>query len=578
MLRVKSVWWSVFAVVLVLGLLLSACAPATPQVIEKVVKETVVVKETAVVEKEVTKVVEKEVTKVVEKVVTPTPEKPVVGGKLIIAIASADTLDPHMSGDGNAMLVSQLLGATLVAKNLEGKYIPYLAESWKSSADGLTWDFALRKDVKFHNGTPMTAKDYVWTIQRLLDPATKATQAGRMRAVTSVEAVDDYTLRMKLGAPYPVLLEQLSNTAVVQPLSKAAVEKAGDQFGRQPVGVGPYVFKEWRTGERIVIERNPDYKWGPAIGQNTGPYYIQTIEFRILPEPATVLAALEAGDVDFAPVQVQDLKRVQESKKFQIIEALTSGHLPSVYFNLAKPVFADLRVRQALNAAVDRNALIKIVAQGAAVAQYGPLSPDIPDYWPGVEYVSVGYDVNKAKALLKDAGYAPGSDGIMAKGGQPLKLTMDITTAYTKLAEVLQEQFKAIGVDVKIQSVDPGVSLNNLFAGTYEVSLTGMSGSESDLLYRVFHATRVGALNVWHHKDAEFDKLLDATRATVDPTARLATVQQVQEYIVKQSYFIPLYSAKYFNAVNVRVRGVTPDPRQLLPLKAQFNDAYIKDK
>src|SRR5207245_4417429 len=129
---------------------------------------------------------------------------------------------------------------------------------------------------------------------------------GRLDAIDTVTATDDYTLRIKLKSPYPILLEQLSNQATNQPLEKAAVDKAGDQFSRMPLGVGPYKIVEWKTGERVVLERNPDFNWGPAFGANRGPWRIQTLEFRIIPEAATILSGLDSGEIDVASITGKD--------------------------------------------------------------------------------------------------------------------------------------------------------------------------------------------------------------------------------------------------------------------------------
>ena len=183
----------------------------------------------------------------------PAPRSPhkMSGDTMVFAITSFDTLDIHMSGDGNAMGITWLLGATLVARDNEANYHPWLATSWETSEDNLLWTFHLRDDVTYSDGRPLTAADYAWTITRLLDPETGAPQAGRLRSVSHAVAVDDTTLEIHMKDPFPLLLEHLSNTGVVQPYHPEFYAEAGDQFGRDFVGVGPYMLEEMATGESV---------------------------------------------------------------------------------------------------------------------------------------------------------------------------------------------------------------------------------------------------------------------------------------------------------------------------------------
>ena len=152
----------------------------------------------------------------------------------------------------------------------EANYHPWLATSWETSEDNLLWTFHLRDDVTYHDGRPLTAADYAWTITRLLDPETGAPQAGRLRSVSHAVAVDDTTLEVHMKEPFPLLLEHLSNTGVVQPYHPEFYAEAGDQFGRTFVGVGPYVLEGVSTGESVTLVRNPDFNWGPPFVDESG--------------------------------------------------------------------------------------------------------------------------------------------------------------------------------------------------------------------------------------------------------------------------------------------------------------------
>ena len=582
------------SIVMVASLLLS-CASPTPEIVEKVVTQVVtqVVKET-VVQKEVVKetvviegtpqIVEKEVTKVVEveKVVTapPTPEpEPAVGGTLVIARqAEPPTLDAHLSVSGEDL---NYIGATLVTMGPEGDYVPYLAESWEVSEDSLTWDFKLREDVKFHDGTPLTAHDYAWTFQRVLDPETKAAAAGStfgpLVQLVSAEAADDYTLRLKLAWPSYSLLAAL-DLPFMQPLSQAAVEQWGDQYGRHPVGVGPYKFKEWVTGEKIVLERNPDYTWGPEFADE-GPLYIENIEMRFIPEIATILAGLETGEIDHADVPTKDVQRIRDTGQFQIFEWLLQGMTPGLFPNTSIPPFDDALVRRAFNLAVDREALIKIiVGEGNAVPQYGPISSSVGGYWPGVEYIGYGYNLEKAKALMEEAGYTYNNDGMLEKDGEPFELELVFTPEFpdpnnSRIAEVLQQQWKALGADVKLGQYEWGVLIGLAVSNEMELGLAGYNWWDAGLLALFF---RTGsAMNFSHYADPKMDEFLDLMQSTADPQERQEWANETQKHLVEQAVVIPLYTPKVFAVLSNRVMGDVP----LLPInRLWLNDLYLESK
>ncbi|MCU0514334.1 MAG: ABC transporter substrate-binding protein, partial [Anaerolineae bacterium] len=183
------------------------------------------------------------------------------GGRMVIAInIEPTTFDAHLTNGAGSI---SLIGATLVARDPQtDDLVPYLATGWTTSADGLVWDFALREDVIFHNGDPLTAADYAWTFNRWLNPETASPSVAAVSAIIAAEAVDTYTLRLTLAIPFAPLLDNLT-VAYAQPLSRRAVEEGGSGYGVQPVGVGPFRFKEWIPGERFVVERNPDYNWAP---------------------------------------------------------------------------------------------------------------------------------------------------------------------------------------------------------------------------------------------------------------------------------------------------------------------------
>lgn len=504
-------------------------------------------------------------------------DAPQVGGKLVIAIPNdPDTIDIHKTGDGNAMSMAWLMGATLVARDTEANYHPWLAESWETSEDSLTWTFKVRQDVKFHDGTPMTAADFAYAINRLIDPNEASAQSGRMAAVASAEAPDAATLILHMKAPYPLVLEQLSNTGVVQPYSQAFVEAQGDQFGRTFMGVGPYRFVEWRTGESVLLERNPDFNWGPPFVENQGAYYIEQIEFRIIPEPATIIAGLEAGEIDYAIINGRDVEFLRETDQVDIYEAPTPGMNPAIHMNLSMPIFQDLAVRQAFNLAVDRETLVNVVIEGLGTPQYGPLSPNIRGYLEETDEIGYHFDLEQAKTLMSEAGFTPGADGTLERDGEPLALKLKCSSVETRLCEVLQAQYKNLGVNLTIETIEPGLLLTDALGGNYEIMVVGYLASESDILYRWFHTSRPGALNLTRGSLPEFDAILDLTRS--DLANRDQHVDDAQRYMIENAIVVPLYNPLQFTALSTRVEGELFSPPSLSAVLTMYlNDAWIKE-
>jgi peptide/nickel transport system substrate-binding protein len=498
---------------------------------------------------------------------TPTAPTPTAASApahtLIYAITSEpDTLDWQKTPLAVSYNINFYLSGALAILNDQGTPTPYLAESWTISPDSLTYEFNLRQDVKFSDGTPFTAQDYAWSFNRAIDPATASPVTGPILGVVkSIEAVDDYTLRITLNEPNAPILFNLSDPGYMGPLLQSAVEAGGDNYGRNPVGVGPFKFKEWVTGDHITLERNPDYIWGPAIYNNQGPVNVDAIEFRIIPEYATIVAGLESGDITFANILPRDLASFNSSPNYQVFESLQKGLWPYLSMNVSKAPFDDVRVRQAFNLAIDREAMLTTTTQGNAVPLYGPLSSNQIGYWNGVEQIGYGFDLARAKQLMMDAGYTyDANDMLLTPDGQPFALTLyttPIDESWIKVAEIAQSQYKQLGVDITLSQLDPGVLIGQVISGDYNITVFGVTALEADVLWSMFHSSQAGAFNTAFTNDPDLDALLAQTRTTTDPAARQEVIDQVQKMIVEKAYIVPVYSSKIFYVINSQVTGAT---------------------
>ncbi len=482
------------------------------------------------------------------------------GGELVIARSDPPTsLDPHKTGEDAANQVMSLLGGSLVALDPETLEVrPSLAERFEVSEDGLTFTFYLKEGVSFHNGEPLTAEDWKYTFERALDPGTQTVVAGDLLGnVESVEVVDDYTLRIVLSEPSAVFLRNLALAGYLQPLNQGAVETLGEDFARQPVGVGPYTFDEWLTGFSITLQRNEDFAWPNPWFENTGSPYIQEIEFRYIPEQGTLIAALETGEVDVATVPPSDVFIFEDNPQFDVVANLQSGLGLMFLFNMNAEKFSDVRVRQAIGHAIDKQFFIDRRLEGRGQAAYSALPPTLPGYWEEAESAGYAYDLERARALLDEAGWTEGADGVRTKDGERLTINMITRSSDDQIqaAELFQNQMQQIGVEVDIQSFERALHTELLQSGDYDMSPLGYIYNDPDILYFLFHSSQHPAgLNFSAVNNPELDALLEAGRQTVDDAERLPLYHEAQRLINENAYLIPVYIPETFTVLNSRVK------------------------
>lgn len=544
----KPNWLSLtLAVVMITALLLTACQPAA-EATQQPAAESTQAEQTA------------EEAPAQEASAAPVEETSKVGGTLIYSVtAEPDVLDPAKTGAGISDLILQTVGCSLVMLDTQGNVMPYVATSWDVAEDGLTYTFHLRDDVKYHNGRTVTAADFAFEYLRALDPATASPSAGpSLGNVESITAIDDVTLEFKLAtANYPFLIS-LSDPGYMMPINQEDFEAMGaEAFGRAPMGCGPYIFKTWETGSKVVVERNPDYNWGPeGVFENTGPWNIQQIEFRVIPELATVSAGLESGEIHVAAITQTDKEYLSTLDNLTVEGSLQAGLRPYVAINTSHAPFTDVNVRKAFNMALNREAALAVLAKGDGEVQYGPLSPAQVGYWDGIKEIGYTYDVETASALMEESGYAKDADGFWAKDGQRISLTLYTlpVESWVKAAELLQQQYKDFGIDLTIQQDEQGVLIPIILGGDYDITMFGMTAPEADIMWAMFHSSQIGGFNYAMVNDPTLDAILDRTRTETEPDARQAAVSEAQKYIVEQAYLIPLYVPVNYMAISTAVK------------------------
>ncbi|HHT62603.1 MAG: glutathione ABC transporter substrate-binding protein [Bacillota bacterium] len=476
-----------------------------------------------------------------------------VAQELIVLTGSdASTFDPHFCTDSATEIFNKNMYNNLVRFNSEMELVPDLAESWSVSEDNLTWTFKLRQGVKFHDGTPFNAESVKVSFERVLNPDTGSPRRSVMEIIDKVEVVDESTVNITTKTPCGSLLQQLAHP-VAAIISPTALDTYGEEYSSHPVGTGPFKFVEWKIGEELVLERNEDYFDNPP--------QVAKVYFRVVPEDATRSLLLESGSADIAMrLPVTEVERLEGNAEISISESDTVMTM-YVALNNNKGALKDARVRQALNYAVDKSVIVNDILGGLATVADAPISP----YTWG--YASIGtypYDVEKAKQLLDEAGYA---NGLELELWTPVgRYLMD-----TQVSENLQAQWAEAGINVKIRQWEFQALMSEVKKGEFDMVLLGWSPSTGDAdqgLYPVFHSSQwPPASNRAHYSNATVDKLLEDAKLEVDSEKRAELYKQAQQIITDEAVWTFLYYPKQALAFRSNISGIEVLPTEHILLE-----------
>lgn len=460
--------------------------------------------------------------------------------RLVVAQgADAVTLDAGMTtGTTTANVVSNIYDP-LVIRDDNMSIIPGLAVSWEP-LDETTWRFKLREGVSFHNGEPFDAEAVKFSLERVIDPDQGAPQASYINTIARVEIVDDYTVDIITAQPDPILIARLAK-AVASIMPPKYVQENGDEFvALNPVGTGPFKFVEWVKDDRIVLEANQDYWRDP-------PQY-DTLVFRPIPNLSTRTSALIAGDVDLiynAPVSQAELIAEGPNTKLVSVDIQAGEYIG---FNLRKEdsPLQDVRVRRALNYAVDVNAIIEGVLEGYATRRASPVTPLDFGY---VELEPYPYDPEQAKELLAEAGY-PNGEGLSLKFDSPQgRYPMD-----RQVSEVVAGQLRDMGIDIDFQVHEWGSYLDlfktDEIGDLYLLGWGSITTLDADAaLYDELHCGKRYST----YCNEELDAILEEARSIIDPDKRQALYEQAQRMILENPPWIFMYQERQLYGMNEKV-------------------------
>ncbi len=457
---------------------------------------------------------------------------------LIIGVdQEAIGLDPHIVTSFSSHRRVDLLYNKLVRHDENLKIVPDLTESWEIP-DNTTYIFNLRRGVKFHNGQELTAEDVVFSLNRILDPKTTAPGRSYIASIKSIEALGPYKVKVTLSAPLASFLEGLTsnNCAIV---SKTAVEQNGN-LQKVEAGTGPFMLKEWIPDNSMTLVKNPNYF-------EKGLPYLDKVIFRVIPEQASLLAGVKAGTIDIA--QINDGSTVLLAKRDSNLVVMQKPgiNVRTFGFNVTRKPFDDVRVRQALSLAIDRNEIVAAAEFGMAqptgpipvgATQWALPLNKLPYYTP---------DIAKAKLLLAQAGFPNGfSFKIVCSNSFEGGLGV---------AQVVQNQLKKIGVNAELEVVEWGTYIDRWTKRDFDsmVELRGGSGEPDRFLYRTLHST--GGVNNFLFKDAEVDKLLDKGRQLTTFAERKPVYDELQILLAEKAPVIFLYCPFETHVMSKAIKG-----------------------
>ena len=453
-------------------------------------------------------------------------------GNLIAAIAGEpDQLDPQKTSAYFSFEVLENVFDTLVEPDENLEMRPALAQSWDVSPDQLTWTFHLRKGVTFHDGSPFTADDVVYSYRRIIDQ--QLANVDKFSAVSGVTAADPATVRITVKQPTPNLLTNLGGFKGMAIVQRKNVESG--QIATHPVGTGPFAFQDQKSGDSITLKANPAY-WA-------GAPRVSGVTFRFISEPSTALSALQAGEVDWT-----DSIPPQRVAQLKDDDSLTLAVTPSNdywYFalNEARRPWNDVRVRQAIAYAIDRAAVVQATSYGTAVANQLAIPNGNPWYTP---YDTYRHDIDKAKSLLSEAGAAPQSLDMLVTSEYPETVTA---------AQIIADNLAPLGITVNIRTVDFATWLDEQNNGNFDMLMMGWLGNiDPDDFYYAQHHTD-GTSNAQKFSNPEVDRLLDAGRVETNRNARADDYAKAATIIADEVSYIYLYNPSVIQAWTTKLSG-----------------------
>ncbi|MDQ3996163.1 MAG: ABC transporter substrate-binding protein [Gemmatimonadota bacterium] len=460
------------------------------------------------------------------------------------------SLDPALSTDVPTGRAVGYVFDGLTKFTPDAKLEPGLAERWEVSADGMTYTFHLRRGVKFHDGTPFVARQVLRSWQRVLDPAVRGGRGwplypirgardyaeGRGQGISGLTAPNDSTVVVALTEPFAIFPKLLA-----MPVAAIVPDSVPANFGERPIGTGPWKFAEWRHDDYLLFARNADY-WGGAPKADS-------LRARIIAEPSTAVAEFESGNVDVLMIPQGEAEQWQANEeRKRLLQSVPALQLIYIGVNTTRGPLADRRVRQALNHAIDVNTIINSLVSGRGRRAVGVIPPTLEG--ADTTRTAYGFDVNRAKQLLAEAGHPNGID---------VELWTPTTPIYVRIAEAIQGYLTAAGIRAKIVQRESAAAREAARKGQTDLILKDWYADYPDaenFLYPLLHGANKGVGgNVSFYGNAEFDRLVSTSRREQDAGRRAQLYRQADSIAYQDAPMIFLYFFNELYAVQPWIRN-----------------------
>jgi ABC-type transport system substrate-binding protein len=470
-------------------------------------------------------------------------QKPNPNTLVMIIESSPLNLDPRVGVDAQSQRIDELLFDPLVTRDDHFNIQPMLAESWETP-DPQTYIFHLRRDVRFHNGQPLTSRDVKWTFDSLINGKIRSPKSGAFAQVERVEAPDNYTVIFHLKQPYASLLWNLSGAAGIVPYG------SGDDFNRKLTGSGPFRFISAQQDKNVIVERNPDY-WSTKAK-------LERVEFKVIPDATTRALELrkQSADVAINSLVADTVVALQRDRDLTVMEAPGSNYA-YIALNLRDPILKDVRVRRAIAYAINIEPIIHYLLRDEARPAYSILPPQ---HWAyDGEVARYPHDPERARQLLDEAGYPD-------KNGVRFHITMKTSTEESTrlLAAVLQQQLREVGIALDIRSFESATFLADVTKGAYQIhSLRWIGGNQDPDMFENVFATSSFApkrANRTFYSNPRVDELIKEGRSTLDQAKRKVIYDEIQRIVAEDLPYINLWYLDNVLVHTNRVHGIELSP------------------
>ncbi|MCZ2259007.1 glutathione ABC transporter substrate-binding protein [Sporosarcina sp. G11-34] len=471
------------------------------------------------------------------------------GGDLVIAtLSDAALLDPQRSTDVPSANLQTNIFEGLLKKDKDENIVESLATDWKQ-IDETTWEFKLREGVKFHDDADFNAEAVKKSFDRIQDPEIAAPRAFIFEMITEVKVIDEFTVQISTEFPFAPLLAHLSHPAgvIVSPNQIDAEYEAmadgkepSSVISENPIGTGFFKFESWTPGTEIVLVKNDNY-WGDAA-------HVDKVTFKVIPEGGTRVAELKTGNAHIIePVQPNEVQDINGSDNAHVDEKVSSS-LNYLGFNIDKKPFDDVRVRQAITMLIDVDVVLEGVYEGFGLTANGPLAPGVFGYNEAT--TPLAYDVEKAKALLKEAGLEDGFKTTIWTNDNQQRMDM---------AVIVQGALKQVNINAEIEVLEWGAYLDNTAKGEHDMFILGLSNPVGDADYfltQLFHSGNKGVSgNRSFYDNPKIDELLEEGRKEADETKRQVYYDEIQNILVEDAPIIFLQHQAYLSGVSDAIEG-----------------------